>query len=276
MSYTNIVTRKPSTILYKTVKNYKALENHWIKGQVSFIETSIDRNVLIQFLPPQSDNFLCVYGQFLPLKVFFQQELVFYDKKLKQLSFNKNLKFWWSEEYFNFGVPLRFIWMHQNFLSRELKQQRKFFRVIEKKNFYLLLKKKRQIFLDKRIKKKLYNFKYGNTVLRTLLKNFIRKCAFNLFFRAKKENKKLLGFIYKISWGGFRLYFPGIPLTIFMPISHIGVQKWYSNFNILLKFLKRRRVLTQMTFKIVNNNLKSNVAFKHSLSIIVSFKENSL
>jgi hypothetical protein len=61
-----------------------------------------------------------------------------------------------------------------------------------------------------------------------------------------------------------------------MPISHIGVQKWYSNFNILLKFLKRRRVLTQMTFKIVNNNLKSNVAFKHSLSIIVSFKENSL
>jgi hypothetical protein len=82
--------------------------------------------------------------------------------------------------------------MHQNFLSRELKQQRKFFRVIEKKNFYLLLKKKRQIFLDKRIKKKLYNFKYGNTVLRTLLKNFIRKCAFNLFFRAKKENKKII------------------------------------------------------------------------------------
>ena len=61
--------------------------------------------------------------------------------------------------------------MHQNFLTRELKLQRKFFRVIEKKNFYLLLKKKRQIFLNNRIKKKLYNFKYGNTLLRTLLKN---------------------------------------------------------------------------------------------------------
>ena len=70
------------------------------------------------------------------------------------------------------------------------------------------------------------------------------------------------------------MYFPGIPVTIFMPISQIGVQKWYSNFNTLLKFLKRRRVLTQMTFKIVNNNLKPNLTAQHSLSIVVSFKNN--
>jgi len=60
-----------------------------------------------------------------------------------------------------------------------------------------------------------------------------------------------------------------------MPISQIGIQKWYSNFNVLLKFLKRRRVLTQMTFKIVNNNLKFNPTSQHSLSIVVSFKDNS-
>lgn len=213
---------------FKTIKNLKNLENHWIIGQkLNFKSNPIDKKIPVIFTNKKNSlNYLFNSSVALSKKPFYINNYVNYDVNLNKLTFKNNIKFWYDDNnvyQFNKILWKKKLQTNDKNFKKICKSLKSIYQRLENPNFDKNFIKTQLILNNKILEKRLYNLNYGYTLPKQLIKNFIKKCLFNHLIWAKENNHPIYCVLVGANWGGLlfqikgSMYFDN--LTFFMPYS---------------------------------------------------------
>lgn len=228
-------------LLYKEVKNYKNLENHWISGKIKDDNKIVlnKKYVLLEFLSGNKNkDAFRISHKLIDYNQLFDRNLISYDISSKQIIHKSVIDIWYNDaNQINLGSPLQHKYLKKNFVERKyINNKNLFFNIEQKKNLVLLKNNKLKFFNYLNIWKKVYKFDYTKNILKLLLLKFIKKQ--NMLY-IKKNLKKNNVYIKSIFLGfhkkGLIMYSPAFFKVFLIPSQFIN-----KNINKLLKKKKKK------------------------------------
>lgn len=254
--------------LYKEVKNYKNLNNHWVGGELINIKNIIldQRYVALNFYKSKFANSFKIPYKLLNYKNFTKNKFIYYDTNFKKLIFNDIIYVWYNQETFITTKPLQHIYLKKNHIKKNYEVNKHLFKKIEQKNLFLLLKKRKTYFLYNSIWLKIYKYKYSKHILKRLVLNLTKKQ--NILYLKKQNASKnilikgiLLGFYNK----DIIIYIPKLFKISIIPYKIINnklnkiIIKYWKN---LKKLNMKKKVIKLQFYKYIIYNIFYKVKFK--------------
>lgn len=255
-------------LLYKEIKNYKKLDNHWIGGELMNIKNVIlgQRYVTLNFYKSEFVNSFKIPYKLLNYKNFTKNKFIYYDTNLKKLVFNDIIYVWYNQENFKTTKPLQHIYLKKNYIEKNYEINKHMFKKIEQKNLFLLLKKRKMYFLYNSIWLKIYKYKYSKHILKRLLNNLIKKQNI-LYLKRQSVNKNLL--LKSILIGFYNkdiiIYIPKLFKISIIPyqlinnkLNKIIIKHWKN----LKKLNMKKKIIKLQFYKYIIYNIFYKVNFK--------------
>lgn len=258
-------------LLYKEIKNYKNLENHWIGGKIKEDNKGVlnQKYIVLEFCSTKTNrNSFRISHKLINQNLLFKRELISYDTNLKRIMHEGFIDVWYNNSNeINLGTPLQHIYFKETFIKNKYKKNKNlFFNMERKKNLLSLLQNNKLKFFDYlNIWNKVYKFNYNKNILKVFLIKFIQK---QNMLHIKKNIEKDNIYIKSIFLGfykkGFIMYSPSL-LKVFL------IPNYFLNKNIknLLKKKKKRKLDWMLLYSVL---LKYNIFYKIDIKY---YKKNS-
>ena len=168
-----------NNLLYKKVKQYKNLENHFIISKISKKGTNVlgRKNVPLKFKFNDNISFRISHRNLNYRNLIKKHHKKFiYNFDTEKNILNKSLKIWFFNNNIKMNYPLQKLYLNKIFLKNQYNLSKYIFFNVELKDNLKLLKDKRKVYFSyKTIWKKLYTSKYNKIFYKKLIKMFLIK-----------------------------------------------------------------------------------------------------
>lgn len=252
--------------IYKELKGYKNLENHWIGGKVKDNNKVVLENKYLLLEFPSNNSSFRISHQLIEHQKLFRRNLIQYDQKSKQVMHKNIIDIWYNKNSeVLLGVPLQYVYIKRKYIERNYISNKSLFFNIEQKRILNLLKDKRlDLFKYLNIWRKVYNIKYNKTLLKMFLLNFLKKQ--NILYikkNVKKNDLCMKGIFMGFYKKGIVLYIPSIFKLSLIPHQYLN-----KNIN---KLIKKKSKRNKDWFLLYSVFFSYNIYYKMNLKNIKDF-----
>ena len=229
-------------LLYKEIKNYKNLENHFINGKIEKDNELIfeKKYVQLKFLSNKKNkNMFRVSQKFISQRSLLDRGLISYDVEQKQIVHKGFANMWYSNnDNINVGEPFQHKYLKKSFINLKYNTNKKLFSNMEyKNNLEKLEKKKLPKFKDLILWKKLHKYNYVKIELKVLLLEFLHKQnVLRLTKDSYNENLIIESILLDLNHKDLVFYAPALFKVFSIP--HYFLK---NNINTLLKKKKKKK-----------------------------------
>lgn len=260
--------------IYKTIKNFKKVDDHYINGEVTDIKNLIlnRRTVVLNFCNNSNNthaNLFKTSSQIINYKNFIKNKIIYYDINLKKLVFNNIIKVWFSNNKLHVLKPIHNLYFNKNYIIKRKSDDRNIFQYIEKKPSLLIYKKRKFLFLYYNILLKINLWQYNKNKLKRFFINFTKDQNKLLLKKqlTKNTNLKFKTIIIGMDKNNVILYTPQL-----FKISVIPLFTLKKEFRKVLKKWIKKNLINQKKYNMKNLKNKSkqkNFAIKVLRQILI-------